>query len=116
MAFYNSGIKRMLNGKTNAHRNTVRQLRTLEANEKADDTSRSTLAAAVNLNTAQTGITTTQANDILSNNAKVSQGLTTSGYSLSFSVNVDRDGNHKLRVSVLEDGAERAKSIELTLT
>lgn len=112
MAFYKSGFRRIVN----ANRANAGRAKNLATNEKADDISRTNIQAAVNLNTAKTGITTSQANAIVANTAKVSQGLNTSGYSLTFDVNVERDGTTKLVINVLPDGSRDAKTIELTLT
>lgn len=112
MAFYKSGFRRIVN----ANRANAGRAKSLATNEKADDVSRTNIQSAVDLNTAKTGITTSQANAIVANTAKVSQGLLTSGYSLSFAVNVERDGTTKLQIGVVADGERDAKIVEITLT
>lgn len=66
MGFYNSGFKRVLGGIATSRAKT-------EQNTKVDDT-RNT---AVALNTAKTGVTASQATDIIANTAKKSMVLGT---------------------------------------
>jgi hypothetical protein len=68
MSFYNSGFKRVLD-KATTTRAKVKE------NKKDDDV----LKAAVDINSAKTGITSTQAGHITSNNSKVSMVIGTSG-------------------------------------
>ena len=112
MAFYKSGFRRIVND----NRANAGRAKSLATNEKADDLSRTSMQTAIDLNTSKTGITTSQANAIVANTAKVSQGLTTAGYSLTFDVNVERDGTTKLLIKVLADGERTAKTVEITLT
>lgn len=112
MSFYKSGFRRIVN----ANRANLGRAKNLSTNEKADDLSRTNMQTAINLNSSKTGITSTQANAIVANTAKVSQGLATPGYSLTFGVNVERDGTTKLVIYVLEDGARTPKTVEITLT
>ena len=64
-----------------------------------------------------TTITTTQANEITANTAKVSQGLATASHTMQFDVANDGRGNYTLRITIVDSSGKApvTKTVDLTL-
>ena len=64
-----------------------------------------------------TTITTTQANAITANTAKVSQGLNTANHTMQFDVTNDGRGNYTLRITIVDSSGKTpvTKTVDLTL-
>jgi hypothetical protein len=89
MSFYKSGFRRIVN----ANRANSGRAKNLAINEKADDLSRTNIQTAVNLNTAKTGITTSQASAITANTAKTGITSTQAGHITANNAKVTYDKN-----------------------
>ena len=71
----------------------------------------------VNTSDDGAGITTSQANAITANTAKVSQGLATANHTMQFDVANDGRGNYTLRITVVDSSGKApvTKTVDLTL-
>jgi len=79
------------------------------------DTLTTTQANAITTNTAKVGITTAQANAITANTAKVSQGLNTANHTMSFDV-VNAKGTYSLVITVVDSSGKGTVTKTATLT
>ena len=71
----------------------------------------------VNTSDDGAGITTSQANAITANTAKVSQGLATANHTMQFDVANDGRGNYILRITIVDSSGKApvTKTVDLTL-